>query len=95
MELHLSDSSGTGATMIAPVGILQNMVNPSLDPTQPDHADGSELPTVNYGGEGIPRVFSTVFLRILSFFFPIRWSHELNESQKRICPFELDRNWLR
>ena len=35
------------------VGILQNMVNPSLTPTQPE---GSELPTFRYGGEGIPRV---------------------------------------
>ena len=35
------------------VGILQNMVNPSLAPTQPE---GLELPTFTYGGEGIPRV---------------------------------------
>ena len=35
------------------MGILQNMVNPSLAPTQPE---GSELPTFSYGGEGIPRV---------------------------------------
>ena len=39
---------GTKALM----GILQNMVNPSLAPTQPE---GSELPTFSYGGEGIPR----------------------------------------
>ena len=35
------------------MGILQNMVNPSLSPTQPE---GSELPTISDGGEGIPRV---------------------------------------
>ena len=35
------------------MGILQNMVNPSLAPTQPE---GSELPTFSYGGEGIPGV---------------------------------------
>ena len=32
--------------------ILQNVVNPSLDPTQPD---ASELPTFSYGSEGILR----------------------------------------
>ena len=36
-----------------PLGILQNMVNPSLAPTQ---SEVSELPTFSYGGEGIPRV---------------------------------------
>ena len=35
------------------MGILQNMVNPSLAPTQPE---GSELPTFRYGGESIARV---------------------------------------
>ena len=38
---------------VMPLGILQNMVNPSLAPTQPE---GSELPTFSYGGEGISRV---------------------------------------
>ena len=31
------------------MGILQNMVNPSLSPTRPD---GSELPTFSYGWGG-------------------------------------------
>ena len=35
------------------LGILQNMFNPSLDPTRPD---GSELLTFSYGGQCIPRV---------------------------------------
>ena len=45
------------------LGILQNMVNPSLAPTQPE---GSELPTFSYGGEGIPRVLKQYrfFLRM-------------------------------
>ena len=47
------------------VGILQNMVNMSLDPTSPD---GPELPTFSHGGEGIPH--NTVFLHILSIYFP-------------------------
>ena len=39
--------------MVTSLGILQNMVIPSLAPTQPE---GSELPTFSSGGEGIPRV---------------------------------------
>ena len=35
------------------LGILQNMFNPSVDPTRPD---GSELFTFSYGDQDIPRV---------------------------------------
>ena len=35
----------------SPMGILQNMVNPSLDPTRPE---GLELPTFSYGVKVIP-----------------------------------------
>ena len=48
---HLSSRSRD--LMVILPGILQNMVNPSLDPTQPD---GSELSTFSYRGECIPRV---------------------------------------
>ena len=46
----------------SPLGILQNMVNPSLAPTQPE---GSELSTFSYGDEDIPRVLKQyLFLRM-------------------------------
>ena len=37
-------------------GVLQNMVHPSLNPTQPGPTppDGLELPTLCCGGEGTP-----------------------------------------
>ena len=52
-----------------PVGILQNMVNPSLAPTQPE---GSELPTFSYGGEGIPHVLKQYRFSPFGYIFPIR-----------------------
>ena len=52
-----------------PVGILQNMVNPSLAPTQPE---GSELPTFGYGGESIPRVLNSTVFSPYGYIFPIR-----------------------
>ena len=51
------------------LGILQNMVNPSLAPTQPE---GSELPTISYGGEGIPRVLKQYRFSPYGYIFPIR-----------------------
>ena len=51
------------------MGILQNMVNPSLAPTQPE---GSELPTISYGGEGILRVLQQYRFSPYGYIFPIR-----------------------
>ena len=51
------------------LGILQNMVNPSLAPTQPE---GSELPTISYRGEGIPRVLKQYRFSPYGYIFPIR-----------------------
>ena len=53
----------------SPMGILQNMVNPSLAPTQPE---GSELPTLSYGGEGIPRALKQYRFSQHGYIFPIR-----------------------
>ena len=53
----------------SPLGILQNMVNPSLAPTQPE---GSELPTFSYRGEGIPRVLKRYRFSPYGCIFPIR-----------------------
>ena len=50
------------------VGILQNMVNPYLAPTQ---TEGSELPTFCYGGEGIPRVLKKYHFFSAWIYFPI------------------------
>ena len=50
------------------VGILQNMVNPSLAPTQPE---GSELPSFSYGGEGIPRALTQYRFSPHGYIFPI------------------------
>ena len=63
------------------LGILQNMVNPSLAPTQPE---GSELPTFSYGGEGIPRVLKQYRFSPYGYNFPIRWSNQLNQSERLI-----------
>ena len=63
------------------MGILQIMVNLSPDPTRPD---GSELPTFSYGGEGIPRVLKQYRFFSASIYFPIRWSNQLNQSERRI-----------
>ena len=52
-----------------PLGILQNMVNPSLALTQPE---GSELPTISYGGEGIPCVLKQYRFSPYGYIFPIR-----------------------
>ena len=49
------------------MGILQNMVNPSLAPTQPE---GSELPTFSYGGEGISRVLKQYCFFSAWIYFP-------------------------
>ena len=49
------------------MGILQNMVNPSLGPTQPE---GSELPTFRYGGESIPRVLKQYRFSTRGYIFP-------------------------
>ena len=51
------------------LGILQNMVNPSLAPTQ---TEGSELPTFSYGGEGIPRVLKQYRFSPYGYICPIR-----------------------
>ena len=63
------------------LGILQNMVNPSLAPTQPE---GLELPTFSYGGEGIPRVIKQYRFSPHGYIFPIRWSDQLNQSMRLI-----------
>ena len=63
------------------VGILQNMVNPSLAPTQPE---GSELPIFSYGGEGIPRVLKHYRYSPHGYIFPIRWSNQLIQSERLI-----------
>ena len=63
------------------LGILQNMVNASLTPTQPE---GSELPTFRYGGEGIPRVLKQYRFFPYGYIFPIRWSNQLNQSDRLI-----------
>ena len=63
------------------VGILQNMVNPYLAPTQPE---GSELSTFSYGGEGIPRVLKQYRLSLHGYISPIRWSNQLNQSERLI-----------
>ena len=58
-----------GRSQAGLLGILQNMVNPSLAPTQPE---GSELPTISYGGEGIPRVLQQYPFSPYGYIFPIR-----------------------
>ena len=63
------------------MGILQIMVNLSPDPTRPG---GSELPTFSYGGEGIPRVLKQYRFSPHRYIFPIRWSNQLNQSERRI-----------
>ena len=63
------------------LGILQNMVNPSLTPTQPE---GSELPTFSYGGESMPRVLKQYVFSPHGYIFPIRWSNQLNQSERLI-----------
>ena len=63
------------------MGILQNMVNPSLAPTQPE---GSELPTFGYGGEGIPRVLKQYRFPPYGYIFLIWWSNQLNQSERVI-----------
>ena len=63
------------------MGILQNMVNPSLAPTQPE---GSEFPTFSYGGEGIPRVPKQYRFSPHGYIFPIRWINQLNQSERLI-----------
>ena len=56
-------------------GFYKNMVNPSLAPTQ---TEASELPTISYGGEGIPRVLKQYrFFQALSY-FPQDYDYELN-----------------
>ena len=60
------------------MGILQNMVNPSLAPNQPE---GSELPTFSYGGEGIPRVLKQYRFSPHGYISPIRWSNQLNQPE--------------
>ena len=57
------------------------MVNPSLDPTRPN---GSELPTFSYGGEGIPRVLKQYRSSPYRYIFPIRWSNQPNQSERRL-----------
>ena len=73
------DDDSPWATMT--VGILQNMVNPSLAPTQPE---GSEFPTFSYGGEGIPRVPKQYRFSPHWYIFPIRWINQLNQSERLI-----------
>ena len=63
------------------LGILQNMANPSLAPTQPE---GPELPTFSYGGEGITRVLKQYSFSPHGYIFPIRWSNQLNQSERLI-----------
>ena len=72
-----------GQAMFAHVllGILQIMVNLSPDPTRPG---GSELPTFSYGGEGIPRVLKQYRFSPHRYIFQIRWSNQLNQSERRI-----------
>ena len=65
----------------SPLGILQNIVNPYLDPTRPE---GLELLTLGYGGEGIPRVLKQYRFFSAWIYFPMRWSNRLNEPQRRI-----------
>ena len=57
------------------------MVNPSLAPTQPE---GSELPIFRYGGESIPRVLKQYCFSPRGYIFPIRWSNQLNQSERLI-----------
>ena len=64
-----------------PMGILQNMVNPSLAPTRPE---GSELPTFRYGGESLHRVLKEYRFSPRGYIFPIRWSNQLNQSERLI-----------
>ena len=63
------------------MGILQNMVNPSLAPTQ---REGSELLTFSYGGEGIPRVYKQYRFSPHGYIFPMLWSNQLNQSERLI-----------
>ena len=73
---------------MALVGILQNIVNPSLAPTQPE---GSELPTFSYGDEGIPRVLIQYrFLRmdISSQYGEVYQTQSIRETH--ICTIGLD-----
>ena len=65
----------------SPVGILQNMVNPSLAPTRPEE---SELPTFRYGGESIHRVLKEYRFSPRGYIFPIRRSNQLNQSERFI-----------
>ena len=63
-------------------GILQNMVNPSLTPTQPE---GSESPTFSYGGEGIPRAVKQYRFFFFAWkYLPNTWSNQLNQSERLI-----------
>ena len=70
------------------MGILQNMGNPSLDPTPPD---GSELPNSSYGGEGCST--SAVFLRIDIFSQYGEVTHSILETH--VCSIDMDYHWLR
>ena len=65
-QAFLSVPSDTGEEHLL-MGILQNMVNPSLAPTQPE---GSELPTFSYGGEGITRVLKQYRFFSVWLYFP-------------------------
>ena len=77
---------------IQSVGILQNMVNPSLSPTPPE---GSELPTVSYGGEGVPRVLKQYRFSLRRYIFPIRWSNQPNQSERLIYVFSVPSHCLK
>ena len=78
-----------------PVGILQIMVNPSLEPTRPD---GSELHTCSYGCEGLLRVLwqYSFFLHFIDVYFPstVKWSTQCIR-KTHICSVDLDHHWLR
>ena len=65
IEARLGNDSDHRRTLVT--GILQNMVNPSLAPPQPE---GSELPTFSYGGEGIPRVLKQYRFSPRGYIFP-------------------------
>ena len=56
------------------------MVKPSLDPTRLDRSD---LSTFSCGCEGIPCVLKQYRISPHRYTFPIRWSNQLNQSEKR------------
>ena len=75
------------------MGIWQNMVNPSLVPTQPE---GSELPTFGYGGEGIPRGLKQYRFSPYGYIFPntVKLSTQ-SIRETHMYTIGLDHHWLR